>query len=231
MRRERLSGRGDSHRRGLRRQRNRGFCPRASAQELAHRAPRRQLLGPLRSRRLLAVFAATVLYSLAFGLFEVAVTSFAIERGRTEAAGLILGLASLGSAAGALSYGGAEWRAPLARQFLIAVSALSAGLLALASISNLYLFAAASLIAAAPMAPVIAVQSILVSRLATKEMLAESFTWGATCLLVGISGGIAGGGFLAEHLSTQSILILAAIPPLAAGAIVTASYRSRDGPI
>jgi MFS family permease len=113
------------------------------------------------------------------------------------------------------------------RQFLIAVSALSAGLLALASISNLYLFAAVSLIAAAPMAPVIAVQSILVSRLAPKEMLAESFTWGATCLLVGISGGIAGGGVLAEYLSTQWILALAAIPPLLAGVIVRTSYRGR----
>jgi predicted MFS family arabinose efflux permease len=63
-------------------------------------------------------------------------------------------------------------------------------------------------------------QSILISRLAPRDMLAESFTWSATCLLSGISAGIAAGGLAAEHLSAATILLIAAGMTLLAGAIV-----------
>ncbi len=63
---------------------------------------RRSLLGLLRHSRLLAVLAATVLYSVAFGLYEIAVTAFTANHGTPAAAGVILALASVGSAAGAI---------------------------------------------------------------------------------------------------------------------------------
>src|SRR5690606_35699587 len=164
-----------------------------------HAGVRRNLFGPLRSRRLLAVFAATVLYAVAFGLYEMAVIAHAAYHGRPAAAGVILALASCGSAIGVLTYGGREWRAAVPRQFLVAVGALVAALLMLAPIRNLYAFALANVIAGLPMAAVLTVQSLLVSRLAPRETLAESFTWGVTCLLAGISAGMALGGALAEH--------------------------------
>ena len=67
-----------------------------------------------------------------------------------------------------------------------------------------------NIIAGAPMASVIATQSLLLSRLAPQGMLAESFTWGGTCLLGGISGGIALGGVLAETIAPPWILVSAA---------------------
>ena len=67
-----------------------------------------------------------------------------------------------------------------------------------------------NLIAGAPMASVIATQSLLLSRLAPPGKLAESFTWGGTCLLGGISGGIALGGVLAETVAPAWILVTAA---------------------
>jgi predicted MFS family arabinose efflux permease len=75
------------------------------------------------------------------------------------------------------------------------------------------------------MAPVIASQSVLVSRLAPREMLAESFTWGATCLLGGISAGIAAGGVLAEYTSPAVILLAAATSALLAAVVVWAAFR------
>ena len=45
---------------------------------------------------------------------------------------------------------------------------------------------------------------------APRDMLAESFTWGATCLLGGISAGIAAGGVMAEFLAPGFILLAAA---------------------
>ena len=82
-----------------------------------------------------------------------------------------------------------------------------------------------NVVACAPMAPVMASQSVLISRLAPRGMLAESFTWSATCLLSGISAGIAAGGMLAEHVSAATILVIAAIATLIAGAIVWAAVK------
>ena len=180
---------------------------------------RHSLLGPLRHPRLRALFTATVLYSIAFGLYEIAVTVFAANRGHPAAAGVILALASVGSTAGALIFGARDWEMPAQRQFLIAVTLMAAGLTVLAPIPNLYAFAVVSVVACAPMAPVIAAQSVLVSRLSPRDTLAESFTWGATCLLGGISAGIAGGGVLAEYLPASWLLIAAAVSTLLAGAI------------
>lgn len=180
---------------------------------------RHSLLGPLRHPRLRALFMATVLYSIAFGLYEIAVTVFAANRGHPAAAGVILALASVGSTAGALVFGARDWETPPQRQFLIAVTLMAAGLTVLAPIPNLYAFAVVSVVACAPMAPVIAAQSVLVSRLSPRDTLAESFTWGATCLLGGISAGIAGGGVLAEYLPATWLLITAAVSTLLAGAI------------
>jgi MFS family permease len=188
-------------------------------------AARRSLLGPLRNPQLLAVFAANGLYAVAFGLYEMAVIAHAAHHGRPAAAGVVLALASVGSALGVLLYGGREWRAPVPRQFLVAVGCLAAGLLLVAPIDNLVLFALANVIAGVPMAPVIAVQSLLVSRLTPREMLAESFTWATTCLLGGISGGIAAGGILAETYSAASILVAAALAAVSAGVIVWATVN------
>ncbi|HSN38650.1 MAG TPA: MFS transporter [Burkholderiales bacterium] len=166
--------------------------------------------GLLHYPKLLVVFAATVLYSVAFGLFEVAVTAFAAKKGMPAAAGLTLALASAGSAAGALVYGSRSWPLPLPRQFLTALILMALGILLLAPLTNIHVFALAGILAGAPMATVIAVQSILVSRLAPRGMLAESFTWGATCLLGGVSSGIAAGGMLAEYVAPSWVVVAAA---------------------
>lgn len=180
---------------------------------------RRPRLALQRYPRLLAVFAATVMYSVAFGLFEVAVTAFAAQQGAPAAAGIALALASAGSAAGALVYGSRHWSPPLPRQFLIGLGLMATGTLLLAAVGNLYLFALASIVAGAPMAPVIATQSLLVSRLAPREMLAEAFTWGSTCLLGGIGIGIAAGGLLAEYAAPSLILLASAVATACAGVI------------
>ena len=188
-------------------------------------AGRRSLLGPLRSPPLLALFGANFLYAFAFGLYELAVTAFAAERGVPAAAGVILALASVGSALGVIVYGGREWKSGVTAQFLANLGLMSAGLLLIAPVTNLYLFAILNVFACATMAPAIASQSVLVSRLAAREMLAETFTWSATCLLAGISGGIAAGGVLAEYVAPSWILASAAGSTLLAVAIVWAAVK------
>jgi MFS family permease len=183
-------------------------------------------LGVLGSSRLLIVFAATVLYSMAFGLFELAVTAHAASKGTPAAAGVALALASLGSGAGAVVYGSRHWRAPIRKQFVWALIAMAAGILLLVPIDNLVLYSVASIATGIPMATVIATQSMLIARFAPRERLAESFTWGSTCLLAGVSAGIAAGGALAETYAPYWLLI-AAGGSTAAAAVVALSV-SRD---
>jgi hypothetical protein len=77
------------------------------------------------------------------------------------------------------------------------------------------------------MAPVIAAQSMLLSRLAPRAMLAESFTWSTTCLLGGISAGIAAGGVLAELWSPALVMVAACVCTAAAGALAWATLPSQ----
>ena len=192
------------------------------------RGVRRSVFGPLSEPKLLALLGLTVLYSLSFGLFEVAVPAFALQEGKPAAAGVILALASLGSAIGALSYGSYDWSLPLARQLFLALMLMATGMLLLAPVSNVYVFGLLSIVACVPMAPVIAVQSMLVARLSPGAMLAESFTWGTTCLLGGISGGIALGGALVE-LWSPSLVIAAAAAASATAGILAWVTLSREG--
>ncbi len=187
--------------------------------------PHGSLLGPLRFAPLPAVFAANVLYAVAFGLYEMAVIARTAHLGSPAAAGVVLALASVGSALGVLFYGSRQWNAPVARQFLAAVGCMAVALLAVAPIERLWPFAVANVIAGVPMAPVIAVQSLLVSRLTPRAMMAESFTWSTTCLLGGISAGIALGGLMAEHTTPTVILLTAAASTLLAGVIVWAAVK------
>jgi MFS family permease len=170
----------------------------------------RDILGVLRYPKLVLVFGVTVLYSIAFGLFEVAVTAHAAAKGSPAAAGIALALASVGSGAGAVVFGARHWSAPLKQQLVLALVMMTTGIVLLVPIDNLYLYAAGCLVAGVPMATVIATQSLLISRLSPRARLAESFTWGATCLLVGVSGGIAAGGVLAETFAAYWLLATAA---------------------
>jgi MFS family permease len=178
-------------------------------------------LGVLRYRSLRVVFGVTLLYSVAFGLFEVAVTAHAAAKGSPAAAGVALALTSLGSGVAALIYGARRWHAPLSRQFLLALSAMTAGMALLIPIDNLFLYACACVVSGIPMATVIATQSSLISHYAPRERLGESFTWGSTCLLTGISAGIALGGILADAMSAYWLLVAAVVATFAA-AVITA---------
>lgn len=185
----------------------------------------RDWLGVLRYPKLLVVFAVTVLYAFAFGLFEVAVTAHAAAKGAPAVAGVALALASVGSGACAVIYGSRHWRAPLRVQFVTALLMMAAGISLLVPIDALALYAAANVIAGAPMATVIATQSQLVSRLAPRERLAESFTWGTTCLLVGVSAGIASGGMLAEAFAAYWLLVIAGGSTVLAALVAAACLK------
>lgn len=165
--------------------------------------------GALASKALLPLLAVTLFFSIGFGLFEVAVTAVAVRAGMPAMAGLILALASLGSAAGALLYGSRSWPYSVAGHYKFALLAMAAGLIALAPIENVYAFALLSVLAGVPMSTVLAAQSVLIASSVQRGQLAESFTWASTSLLAGVSLGIAVGGLFLEHATPAVALLVA----------------------
>jgi hypothetical protein len=152
----------------------------------------------------------TLFFSLGFGLFEIAVTAIANRANAPAAAGLILALASVGSAVGALVYGSRSWSASVTAQYRLALAAMAIGLLALAPIERLWIFALISVLAGFPMATVLAAQSVLIAGIAPRAALAECFTWSSTSLLAGVSLGIAAGGVMLEYAPPAVTLVVGA---------------------
>ena len=183
------------------------------------------LAGALSTPGLLPILAATLMFSVGFGLFEVSVTAVAERAGSPAMAGVILGVASIGSAAGAFLYGSRSWPLSHAGQYKVAMVAMAAGLFALAPLEHLGWFCAVSLVAGAPMSTVLAAQSVLIAGIAPRQALAESFTWAATSLLTGVSLGIAGGGLILERAPPAAALLAAALSTCLGLVIALAGVR------
>lgn len=185
--------------------------------------------GALATKGLRPILGVTLFFSIGFGLFEVSVTAVAAAAGAPAAAGLILALASVGSAAGALLYGSRSWPLTVAGHYKLALIAMAAGLFALAPVENVYAFGVLSVFAGVPMSTVLAAQSVLIAGIAARGTLAESFTWSATSLLAGVSLGIAAGGLMLEQFSPTIALLAAGASTTIALGLALIAVRARPG--
>lgn len=201
-------------------------APAVRAWNVAPATAARDVWGPLRLPRLRGLYAITFIYAATFGLFEIAITAHATRAGAPAAAGALLAAGSAGSALGGLVYGSHDWRLPPQRQFVLALLLMALGVLLLAPVSNLALFGVLCVVGCAPMAPVLAIQSVLTSRLSPPHMAAESFTWGATCLLAGIGAGTSTGGVLVEQYSPAAALYTAAAMAAGGGLMAALSVKA-----
>jgi MFS family permease len=181
--------------------------------------------GPLSVRGFVPLLAVVLAYSGAFGLLEIGVTAFATEKGKPALAGLILGLMSVGSAAGGLAYGSRSWRPPLARQFALMLLLMGVGLVALALAANPVAFTVLGIVAGIVMAPALIIQSMLVARTAPAQYATEAFTWSTSCLLTGVGLGLAAGGLILERASSSAALAAAALVSIGAAGLARATLR------
>lgn len=185
------------------------------------------LVGPLAEPGFPALLATIVCYATAFGLVEIGITGFANEWSRPALAGVLLALMSVGSATGALAYGGRTWHAPLRRQFAAMLFLMGAGIAILAGIHDAWLFAFLSVFAGIVMAPALIIQSMLVAKLAKPQHSTEAFTWSSTGLLAGVSTGIALGGLILESAPASAVFATAGIASMAAAILALALLRDR----
>ena len=177
------------------------------------------LFGPLAEPGFLPLLAVIVCYASAFGLVEIGTTAFATETGGPALAGILLGIMSIGSAAGGLVYGSRSWRLPLARQFPLMLAIMGLGVAPLAWLSQTWAFGLWCLAAGIAMAPALIMQSMLVAKNSRPEHSTEAFTWSSTGLLAGVGLGLTLGGALLEYAKSPAVFAAAAVLSLAAGAL------------
>lgn len=169
---------------------------------------RRHLLGPLTDVRLLIVFACNFGLTFSFGVLEVTYAGFASAAGTVALAGLLIGLNSIGSAAGGLLYGALHLRMPLVRQFAISL-ALLAVMIGLHSLMRApWLMALLALASGLMIAPALTVQTLLISRMAPAKYATEAFTWSSTFIVSGIGAGTAVAGWMIEQRDVPSAFLL-----------------------
>ena len=156
-------------------------------------------VGPLAEPRFALLLALVTGYASVFGLVEIGVAAYAAGVGHPALAGVLLGVMSAGSAAGALAYGSRHWRTPLPLQFSRSLALMGLGVAPLALADHLALFAVFCLLSGIAMTPTLIIQSTLVAKSVRPEYATEGFTWSATALLAGVSVGLAAGGLLLEH--------------------------------
>jgi predicted MFS family arabinose efflux permease len=184
------------------------------------------LIGPLAVRGFVPLLGVILAYSGAFGLLEIGVTAFAAEAGMPALAGLILGLMSVGSAAGGLAYGSRSWRMPLPQQFALMLLLMGFGVAVLGLIGNTVAFTVLGVAAGVVMAPALIIQSMLVAKIAPAHYATEAFTWSTSCLLTGVGAGLAAGGLLLEHAHSSTVFVAAGAVALSAALLAFATLRA-----
>ncbi|HUN67400.1 MAG TPA: MFS transporter [Burkholderiales bacterium] len=185
------------------------------------------LFGPLAEPGFAPLLAVIVCYASAFGLVEIGTTAYASERGGPALAGVLLGVMSIGSAAGGLVYGSRSWRLPLARQFPLTLCLMGLGVAPLAILTPVWAFGIWCIGAGIVMAPALIMQAMLVARIARAEHSTEAFTWSSTGLLAGVGLGLTAGGALLEFARSPAVFASAAALSIAAGLLAVRLVRAR----
>ena len=189
---------------------------------------RANLFGPLAEPGFVPLLSVIVCYACAFGLVEIGTTAFATETNGPALAGVLLGIMSIGSAAGGLVYGSRNWRLPLARQFPIMLGLMGLGVAPLALLPSAWAFGFWCLAAGVAMAPALIMQSMLVAGTSRPEHSTEAFTWATTGLLAGVGLGLAGGGALLEYARSPAVFAVAAALSVAAGLLALGLVKTRN---
>ena len=161
-----------------------------------------------------------------FGAAEVATVAFADERGRPAAAGILLGLWSLGSLLSGILTGVVHWRRPTVVRLRVAVAALAAALAPLFLVDSIPVMAVALFVGGFAISPsLIAAMSLL-----AEVVPAGRLTEGMTVLGTGIAAGLAPGAALAGLLIDAYGASVAYLLPFGAGVLAALAGLMARGP-
>jgi MFS family permease len=185
----------------------------------------RHLFGPLTDPQLLLLFLTTFGLTTAFGMLEVGYPAYATALALPALAGVLLAINSVGSLVGGAIYGGLKLHMPTERQYMWLLTIMVVPLLLHGAVDQMILFGIAAFLAGVAIAPSIAAQSLLVSRMSPPQYATEAFTWSSTFIVSGIGAGMALGGTLAETVHVKAPFVCAGLV-IAAMAVIALAIRA-----
>ncbi len=189
-------------------------------------SPHRSWVGSLASGGIRALLACIGLVSIGTGILQVAIPAVAVRAGSPAAAGLLLGVWSVGSMIGGFVYGSIRWPVPIEARYwmlLALVACTTAPLIWSGSIPSALV---SSVVAGLPLAALLACQYTLIGAAAPPGTLTESFAWNTASAFAALAGGEALGGWLVKWYGLEVAFASAAIAAVGATiAAVAARHR------
>jgi MFS family permease len=190
------------------------------------RSQHRSLLGVLHDAAFRRLLAILLCYAAVFGFVDIGVATYAYEIHQPALAGVILGVMSIGSAAGGLAYGSRAWHVPLTRQFAWSLIIMGLSIAPLAFVAHPLLLALLAMVSGVTMAPPLIIQSTIVAKTMPTPQMAEAFTWVTTAMLCGVGLGFACGGVVAEAQGATAVFLLATAITVVVGVLARAMLQA-----
>ena len=181
-------------------------------------------LGPLSAPGMRTVCGVLLMFGIAFGVVQVAVPAFTLDRGSASAGGVLLACLSLGSLIGGLVYGSRNWPGTLPPRLAGVMISLGAGYALLSLPSDYLPLAVLLVIAGTLLAPASVICSTLLDDVAPGGTVTEAYAVMVTGIVAGIAAGQALGGSIVESASYDAAVLVAG-GIAACGAIVVRLRR------
>jgi MFS family permease len=186
-----------------------------------NRDTERSLLGPIADRRLLGIYALTIVIAVGFGAFEVGYPGFGVALGATSIGGVLIAVNSVGSALGGLAYGGLHVGLSPQRIAPRLLAAMVVPLALHAVTLNLAILCVLAFLTGALIAPALTSVMLMISTHAPARYATEAFTWSSTCILGGLGIGTIVAGHIVDTHGPQATMLFGACT-MALAAIVAA---------
>ena len=184
-------------------------------------------IGALASRRIRLLLVCIAVASIGTGICQVAIPAIGVEVGSAAAAGVLLGVWSLGSMLGGIAFGAVRWRSPIATRYAALYLLLGCATVPLIWCRSMPSGLVFSLVAGLPLAALIGCQYTLVGEAAPAGTLTEAFAWNSAAAFGALAGGSAVGGWLVNHYGLAPAFTVAALTAVAAGGAAAVSLGRR----
>jgi predicted MFS family arabinose efflux permease len=165
---------------------------------------------------------------LDLGAVEVALPAVAVHAGSHAGAGILLGLWSIGSLLGGLTYGSRLWRPAMTSRYPALMFLIALTTVPLSFASGLEATIPLSLLAGVGLAPTMACQYALVGAVSARGTATEAFAWTSTALVAGLAAGNAVAGPLVQAGGISRAFALGCFAFVLATLVALLSRRRMD---
>lgn len=172
------------------------------------------------------VIAVNLLIGAVFGSIDITVVAAATSWDARPAAGVVLAVFSLASAAAGFYYGARHWASPLPARFLVLVAALLVASVGLLVANSLVVLTLTGMLVGITVAPTLINGNSLIGRLAPAERLTEGLAWMGTGIGIGAALGSSVAGKAIDGSGYQSGFVVVVACAGIAAVIALASYRT-----